>query len=83
MNYSNFKSEYLRIADKFGRDTNRKIINDLKKDVAELQYQIDSLEPRLEANPRVYLYGIVHSIGDLYRIKSELEYTKKLLTEIK
>ena len=83
MNYSNFKSEYLRIADKFGRDTNRKIINDLKKDAAELQYQIDSLESRLEAKPMVYLYGNLHTKGDLYRIKSELEYTKKLLTEIK
>lgn len=83
MEYLEFKNEYLRLCAKFGRDTNRKIKNDLKNDVKELQYQIDSLESRLEVKPMVYLYGILHTKGDLYRIKSELEYTKQLLTEIK
>lgn len=84
-NYLKFKSEYLRLCKKFGRDTNRKIKNDLKNDAKELQYQIDSLEPRLETGLvyMVYLYGILHTKGDLYRIKSELEYTNQLLTEIK
>lgn len=81
-NYLEFKSEYLRLAEKFGRDTNRKIKNDLKSDVKELQYQIDSLETRLELKPMVYLYGILHTKRDLYRIKTELEYTNQLLTEI-
>jgi hypothetical protein len=82
-NYLEFKSEYLRLCEKFGRDTNRKIKNDLKNDAKELQYQIDSIESRLEVKPMVYLYGILHTRGDLYRIKSELEYTNQLLTEIK
>ena len=82
MNYETFKTEYLDLSKRFGRDTNRKIANDLKNDVKELEYQIASLEPRLELKPCVYLYGIMHTMRDLYRIKSELEYTKQLLTEI-
>jgi hypothetical protein len=82
MDYLKFKSEYLSLCARFGRDTKRKIKNDLNNDVKELEYQIASLEPRLELKPCVYLYGIMHTIRDLYRIKRELEYTKQLLKEI-
>lgn len=82
MSYEKFKQEYLSLSERFGRDTKRKITNDLKSDVKELEYQIASLEPRLELKPIVYLYGIMHTIGDLYRIKSELKYTKQLITEL-
>jgi len=82
MDYQAFKTEYLSLSERFGRDTKRKIKNDLNNDVKELEYQIASLEPRLELKPCVYLYGIMHTKRDLYRIKNELEYTKQLLTEI-
>jgi len=81
-NYSKFKSEYLRLCEKFGRDTNRKIKNDLENDAKELLYQIASLESRLEVKPMVYLYGILHTKVDLFRIKRELKFTNQLLTEI-
>lgn len=81
MDYSKFKSEYLDLCARFGRDTKRKVMNDLKNDVKELEYQITSLEPRLEVDPRVWLHGILHSKRDLHRIKTELQFTKQLLTE--
>ena len=82
MDYSIFKSEYLNLCTRFGRDTKRKIANDLKSDVKELEYQIASLEPRLNVDPRVWLYGELHSKRDLHRIKTELQFSKQLLTEI-
>jgi hypothetical protein len=82
MDYSKFKSEYLNLCARFGRDTKRKIANDLKSDVKELEYQIASLEPRLEVNPTAYLYGELHTRTKLRKIKTELQFSKQLLTEI-
>ena len=82
MDYSNFKSEYLDLCARFGRDTKRKVMNDLKSDVKELEYQIASLEPRLSVKPFAYLYGEIHSNVTLRKIKTELQFSKQLLTEI-
>jgi hypothetical protein len=82
MDYSEFKKEYLELCSKFERDTKRKIKNDLNNDAKELQYQIASLEPRLEVKPMVYLYGTLHTKVDLFRIKRELKFTNQLLSEL-
>lgn len=81
-NYQTFKNEYLNLCTRFGRDTKRKIKNDLNNDVKELEYQIEHLAPRLNIKVYTYLYGRIHNRQDLCRIKTELEYTKQLLTEI-
>lgn len=83
MDYLEFKKEYLRLCEVFGRDTNRKIKNDLNNDVKELEYRIASLEPRIETNGFAYLYGELHTRKMLDVIKRELKFTNQLITEIK
>lgn len=83
MDYLEFKKEYLRLCETFGRDTKRKIKNDLKNDVKELEYRIESIKPRLAVNVCVYLYGELHTKRDLFRYEQELKFTNQLITEIK
>ena len=82
MNYLDFKNEYLRLCEKFERNTNRKIKNDLKNDAKELQYRIDAIEPQIKRKCFGYLYGELHKRITLNRIKTELKFTNQLLTEI-
>lgn len=82
MEYVNFKNDYLRLCNEFGRDTKRKIANDLKSDVKELEYRIDAIEPQVKAKGYGYLYGERHNNTTLRELKNELEFTNKLLTEI-
>lgn len=83
MEYLEFKNEYLRLCEMFGRDTKRKTMNDLKSDVKELEYRIDAIEPQVFAKGYGYLYGERHTNTTLRELKTELEFTNKLLTEIK
>ena len=75
-NYLDFKSEYPY------RDTKRKIQNDLNRDIKELEYRINAIEPQIEAKGYGYLYGVTYWNRDLNEIKTELEYCNQLLTEI-
>ncbi len=83
MDYLEFKKEYLRLCEIFGRDTKRKIKNDLKNDVKELEYRIESIKPRLAVKACIYLYGELHTKRDLFRYEQELKFTNQLITEIK
>lgn len=83
MEYLEFKNEFLRLCDMFGRNTKRKIANDLKSDVTELEYQIKYIEPQVKAKGYGYLYGELHNDATLRMLKDELKFTNKLLTEIK
>lgn len=83
MSYLNFKSEYLRLCEKFGRDTSRKIANDLRKDIIELEYRINAIEPVLRLKPFTYLYGEKCTLSTLEVMQTELEFTKQLLHETK
>jgi hypothetical protein len=74
-NYSVFKSEYPY------RDTKRKLQNDLKSDVRELEYRINSVEPQIKAKGYAYLYGEVYRIKELNELKTELKFTNQLLKE--
>ena len=76
-NYLDFKSEYPY------RDTKRKIQNDLKSDIKELEYCINAIEPQIAAKKNGWLYGIKYWNRDLNELKTELEYCNQLLTEIK
>lgn len=82
MNYENYKEQYLDLCQKFGRDTKRKIKNDLKNDVKELEYRIESIKPRLAVKVCVYLYGELHTKRDLFRYEQELQFTNQLITEL-
>ncbi len=75
MNYSTFKSEYPY------RDTKRKIQNDLKSDIKELEYRIEAIEPQIKAKGYGYLYGVSYWTSDLNKIKQELNFTNQLLKE--
>ena len=77
MNYSTFKSEYPY------RDTKRKIQNDLKSDIKELEYRIDAIEPQIDKKGFGYLYGIMYTINELNELKQELNFTNQLLKENK
>lgn len=74
-NYLTFKSEYPY------RDTSRKVQNDLKSDIKELEYCIDAIEPQIKEKGCGWLYGVKHFRRDLEQIKTELEYSKQLLKE--
>ena len=80
--YQSFKTEYLDLCQKFGRDTKRKIKNDLSKDVKELEYRIEHVKPRVETKGWCYLYGQFHSKRELKKYEQELMYTNQLLSEI-
>ncbi len=82
MTYQEFKNDYLNLCKKFGRDTKRKIKNDLEKDVKELEYRIESIKPRLAVKVCVYLYGELHTKRDLFRYEQELQFTNQLITEL-
>jgi len=76
MDYLTFKQLYPY------RDTKRKIINDLKSDIKELEYRINAVKPQIENKGFAHLYGEVYRVKDLRELESELEYTNKLITEI-
>lgn len=80
--YESFKAEYLYLCEKFGRDTKRKIKNDLDKDVKELEYRIKAIKPILEVKPITYLYGELHSRRHLRKYEQELIFTKQLISEL-
>ena len=80
--YQSFKSEYLDLCQKFGRDTNRKIKNDLKKDAIELADCIKFITPKIEEKGFCYLYGEIQYRKDLKKYIQELEYTNQLLNEL-
>jgi hypothetical protein len=82
MNYLNFKTEYLELCQKFGRNTNRKIINDLNKDIAEFEYRIDAIKDKINLNGFAYLYGEVQTKKTLLTYVRELELTNILKTEL-
>jgi hypothetical protein len=82
MDYLEFKAEYLELCEKFGRDTKRKIANDLKKDIKELEYRIEYLEPQIRLKGVARMYGVLYGQRDLKQIKTELENSKQLLNEI-
>jgi hypothetical protein len=82
MTYQEFKNDYLNLCKKFGRDTKQKIKNDLKNDVKELEYRIESIKPRLAVKVCVYLYGELHTKRDLLRYERELQFTNQLITEL-
>lgn len=79
MSYSDFKTEYLYMCQKYGRDTNRKIINDLSKDVDELVYRIEYIKPRIEIEGIAMMYGEIYTRRKLRDMETELEFTKTLL----
>lgn len=76
MDYLTFKQLYPY------RDTKRKIINDLKSDIKELEYRIEAIEPQIETKGFAHLYGEIYRVKDLNEIKRELKYTNKLITEL-
>ena len=82
MNYQEFKNDYLNLCKYFGRDTNRKIKNDLKKDAKELEYKIDYLKPILEVKSITYLYGELHTKRDISMLEQELKFTNQLISEL-
>ena len=77
MDYSTFKSEYPY------RDTKRKIQNDLKSDIKELEYRIDAIEPQIKVKGFGWLYGELYFKKDLNVIQQELNFTNQLLKETK
>ena len=82
MSYQVFKSEYLYLCSRHGRDTNRKIANDLKKDIKELEYRIEYLQPKIKEKGYARMYGDVYTPMHLREMQTELEFSKQLLTEI-
>ena len=82
MTYQEFKDDYLRLCEKFGRDTKRKIKNDLKNDIKELEYRIESIKPRLSVNAFTYLYGELHTKRNLLKYEQELKFTNQLISEL-
>lgn len=82
MNYQNFKEEYLRLCKEFGRDTKRKIKNDLKKEVEELEYRIEHIKDKLRSFDIAYLYGERYTQRELSILEIELKFTNQLITEI-
>jgi hypothetical protein len=82
MDYLNFKTEYLELCQRFGRDTKRKIVNDLNKDIAELQYRIDAIKDKIDLNGFTYLYGEIQTKKTLRTYMNELELTNILKTEL-
>lgn len=80
--YQSFKKEYLELCQRFGRDTKRKIKNDLKKDANELQWRIDYLKPKIKSETVAWLYGEIYTHRELREYEQELKYTNQLLTEI-
>lgn len=82
MSYQEFKEEYLELCSMFGRDTTRKIKNDLMKDVKELEYRIESIEVDITLEGACYLYGQLHTRTELKKYKTELEFSKQLISEL-
>lgn len=82
MSYKEFKEEYLELCSMFGRDTTRKIKNDLKKEIAEWQYRIEYIEPAILSKGWCYLYGDLHTRIDLRKLKENLEFSKQLISEL-
>lgn len=82
MNYQEFKEEYLELCQIFGRDTKRKIKNDLKKDITEYQYRIEYIEPKILSRGACYLYGELYTRTDLNKYKKDLEFSKQLISEL-
>lgn len=80
--YQSFKKEYLELCQRFGRDTKRKIKNDLSKDAKELQWRIDYLEPKIESETVAWLYGEIYTHRELREYQLELEYTNQLISEL-
>lgn len=76
MEYFTFKQLYPY------RDTRRKIQNDLKSDVTELEYRINAVEPQIKLRGSGRLYGELYTTRELNELKRELEYTNQLLKEI-
>ena len=82
MNYANYKKEYLDLCQKFERDTKRKILNDLKKDVQELTYRIESIRESIITSGYAYLYGEIYTKYDLSMLEQELKFTNQLISEL-
>jgi hypothetical protein len=82
MNYENYKEQYLDLCQKFGRDTKRKIKNDLEKDSRELNYRIDYLKPKIIVGGQAYLYGEIYTKYELSMLEQELQFTNQLITEL-
>lgn len=80
--YELFKTEYLELCSKFGRDTNRKIKNDLKKDVNELMWRIEVIKPQLELKGFAMLLGELHTKRHLRKYEQELMYSNQLISEL-
>ena len=75
MDYSIFKSEYPY------RDTKRKILNDLKSDIKELEYRIEAIDSQIKVKGVAWLYGELYFKKDLKVIQQELNFTNQLLKE--
>ena len=82
MTYQEFKNDYLNLCLKFGRDTKRKILNDLKKDVQELTYRIESIKEGIITSGYAYLYGEIYTKYDLSMLEKELQFTNQLILEL-
>ena len=82
MTYQEFKNDYLNLCSKFGRDTKRKILNDLKKDVQELTYRIESIKESIITSGYAYLYGEIYTKYDLSMLEQELQFTNQLISEL-
>lgn len=82
MDYQLFKADYIDLCNRFGIDTNRKIKNDLKKGIKELEYRIEYLQPQIEQKGHARMYGDIYTPMHLKQMQTELEFSKQLLTEI-